>query len=258
MYIDSHCHLDRLNLDPYGGDLSAALNAAFDANVSEMLCISIGRDNIERVVAIANEYDNIWASVGIHPCDVDQELMSVEELVAYTQRERVVALGETGLDYYHDTSLIELQKESFINHLKASTLTKKPVVVHTRSARKDTLDIIKHNGDVNVAGVLHCFTEDWAMAKAALEMNYYISFSGIVTFKNAQDLRDTASKVPLDRILIETDSPYLAPTPYRGKSNEPKYVTEVAKCIAELRGLSIEALAEQTSHNFKTLFSFAK
>lgn len=254
MLVDSHCHLDRIDLTPYGGDLGAALAAAHARGVTRMLCIGIDRSNAEAVCAIARDYPGVYASVGIHPLDLRDELENVDTLVALADRPEVIAIGETGLDYHYSRDNQAAQQESFRVHLRAASRLRKPVIVHSREAREDTLALIREAGDAEVGGVLHCFTENWDMARAALDLNYFISFSGIITFKNAADLRDVVKKVPLDRILVETDSPYLAPIPYRGKSNEPKYALEVAQCVAELRGLSLEAIADITTANFDRLF----
>ncbi|ARN75543.1 TatD family hydrolase [Oceanicoccus sagamiensis] len=254
MFVDSHCHLDRLDLAPYDGDLAAAIDAAKARGVERMLCIGVDMTNAQTVIDIAAQYQGINASVGVHPMDVDDKLVDIKVLRALALAPEVVAIGETGLDYYYSKDSAELQRESFALHLKLSSELKKPVIVHTRDAREDTLSIIRQYGDSSVAGVLHCFTESWEMASQALDENYYISFSGIVTFNNASALRDVAKKVPLERMLIETDSPYLAPVPHRGKKNEPKYVVEVAECIAQLRGISVEEVAGITSANFDKLF----
>ncbi len=254
MFIDSHCHLDRLKLDPYDGDLSKALDEAALQKVDTMLCVAIDLEHIEDVLNIADRYAQVFASVGVHPGSIDCEEPSVERLVTLSKRNKVIAIGETGLDYYYGQDHKALQLERFKNHLEVAKLTRKPVIVHTRDAKEDTLDLIGKHSDPDVAGVLHCFTEDLDMAYRAIEHNFYISFSGIVTFKNARELQDVAKALPLDRILIETDSPYLAPVPYRGKSNEPKYVPHVASFLAELRGVSVEEIAESTSDNFKKLF----
>lgn len=252
MLVDSHCHLDRLKLDRYQGDLDLAIEAASHAEVSKILCISIDRNNVNTVVDIARKYPHVFASVGIHPLDVADSPAVVDELIAMAALDKkVVALGETGLDYYYSEDNIQLQQQSFIAHLEAAKICRKPVVVHTRQAQKDTIDILKNHSDTSVAGVMHCFTEDWTMAKQALDLGFYISISGIVTFKNADQVRDVASKVPLDRLLIETDSPYLAPIPYRGKPNEPQYVREVAEFVANLRGLSLQEFAALTTENFE-------
>jgi len=254
MFVDSHCHLDRLDLTPYEGDLSAAIEAARACGVERMLCIGVDMNNAQTVIDIAAGYEGINASVGVHPMDVNDQLVDIDDLRALALAPEVIAIGETGLDYYYSQDSVEIQRESFALHLRLSSELKKPVIVHTRDAREDTIAIIRQHGDSSVAGVLHCFTESWDMASQALDENYYISFSGIVTFKNAAALREVARKVPLDRVLIETDSPYLAPVPYRGKKNEPKYVVEVAKCIAELRGVSVAEVAEITTANFDKLF----
>jgi len=258
MLIDSHCHLDRLKLDVYNGDLDQAIAAAHARGVQQMVCIGISLANLQQVVDIAQRYDSVVASVGIHPCDVSAGTASREQLIEWAQQDKVVALGETGLDYHYETETRDLQHESFIIHLEAGAATGLPVVVHTREAREDTLDLIRAHGSRESSGVLHCFTEDWDMARRALDMNYYISISGIVTFKNAEQIRDVVRKMPLDRLLVETDSPYLAPVPFRGKPNEPKNVREVAEFIADVRGMPFEALAAQTTENFYRLFSKAR
>lgn len=255
MFVDSHCHLDRLKLDKYETGLDGAIDAALEVGVSEMLCVAIDLENIDKVIASADRYPSVFASVGVHPgTDVGEE-PTLERLLSLAKHPKVVAIGETGLDYYYSEDRKAEQQDRFAVHLNASKVCKKPVIVHTRDAREDTLDIIAREGDIEVGGVLHCFTESWDMAKRALDLNYYISFSGIVTFKNAEELRSVVQNVPLDRILIETDSPYLAPVPYRGKPNEPKYVPEVAKCIAELKGVTVEEIAEITTANYRNLFN---
>lgn len=257
MVVDSHCHLDRLKLDQCGGSLAAALASARQAGVSHMLCVCISEANKDAVLAIADSDPAIFASVGVHPSDVGGPAVTQNTLKAWSQHPKVVALGETGLDYHYGAEFKELQWLSFANHLTAAGELGLPVIVHTRDAREDTLQCIRQFGNPDSAGVLHCFTESWEMAKAAMDMNYYISISGIVTFKNAEELRSVARQVPLDRLLIETDSPYLAPMPHRGKSNQPKYVVDVARFVAELRGISFEDLAQQTTRNFFRLFSGA-
>lgn len=254
MLVDSHCHLDRIDLAPYGGDLGAAIAAAHECGVTRMLCISVERENVDTVCGIARTYPGVYASVGIHPLDLKDELESVDSLIALADRPEVIAIGETGLDYHYSRDSIASQHDSFRTHLRAAARLRKPVIVHTREAREDTLALIREAGDVDVGGVLHCFTENWEMARAALDLNYHISFSGIVTFKNAADLREVVKKMPLDRILVETDSPYLAPIPFRGKSNEPKYTREVAQCVADLKGVTLEEIAIATTQNFDRLF----
>ncbi len=254
MLVDSHCHLDRLKLDKYQGDLSAALAAAQERGVGKMLCVGISVDNREAVMAIAEKFDDVVASVGVHPLDVERGLVTEQQLQDWGSHPKVVALGETGLDYYYSDESKAVQQESFATHLRAAANASLPVIVHTRDARQDTLDLIREFGGQESAGVLHCFTESWEMAAAAMDMNYYISLSGIVTFKNAEELREVARKMPLDRLLVETDSPYLAPVPYRGKPNEPAFVREVAEFIADLKGISFEKLCGITGENFHRLF----
>lgn len=258
MLVDSHCHLDRINLTPYDGQLAGAIQAAHARGIQQMLCIGISLDNIQTVIDIAQQHPSVVASVGVHPCDVKEGTASAEQLLQWAQQPKVVALGETGLDYHYETESKALQHESFALHLEVGGKTGLPVVVHTREARDDTIDLIKAHGSLEHAGVLHCFTEDWDMAKRALDLNYYISISGIVTFKNAEQIRDVVRKMPIDRLLVETDSPYLAPVPYRGKPNEPRYVREVAEFVAEVRGMAFEELAQQTTDNFYRLFTRAK
>ncbi|MFT7560352.1 MAG: TatD DNase family protein [Flavobacteriales bacterium] len=258
MLVDSHCHLDRINLDKYSNGLDDAVLAAKERGVDAMLCVCISDENRQAVIDIAERYDSIYASVGVHPCDIGAEVQSTDSLKEWVRSSsKVVALGETGLDYHYSKDREIEQKQSFSHHLMVAGELKLPVIVHTRDAREDTLSLIKEFGNTESSGVLHCFTESWDMAEKALDLNYYISLSGIITFKNAHELRDVAKKVPLDRLLIETDSPYLAPMPYRGKPNEPKYVREVAEYLAELRGISLEELAAITSKNFYRLFSRA-
>lgn len=258
MLIDSHCHLDRLRLDKYEGELSSAINAALERGVKGMLCVGISLENREEVIKIAERYSQVVASVGVHPLDIESGLATTQQLVEWARHPKVVALGETGLDYYYSDETRESQQESFKIHLQAAAQARLPVIVHTRSAKEDTLQLIAEHGDRETAGVLHCFTEDWDMARRAVDLNYLISISGIVTFKNAQALREVVRKLPLDRLMVETDSPYLAPIPYRGKPNEPAYVKEVAHYVAELKNVSYEELIAVTSENFFRLFPKAR
>lgn len=257
MLVDSHCHLDRLDFDKLGCDLGEAVASAERAGVHRLLCVCISAENRIKVATIAENFPNVFASAGVHPSDVAEQVVSVEELIHWCDHPKVVALGESGLDYHYSADTAAIQIESFANHLQAGRQLGLPVIVHTRNAKQDTMDVIKQHGCVESAGVMHCFTEDWEMAREALDRNFYISISGIVTFRNADQLRDVAKKVPMDRLMVETDSPYLAPVPYRGKTNQPAYVREVAEYVAQLRGMSYEALAEQTSENFFRLFSRA-
>nr|WP_024307583.1 TatD family hydrolase [Pseudomonas sp. P818] len=257
MLIDSHCHLDRLDLAAHGGSLDAALEAARAAGVGHFLCIGVSADNAATVKGLAERYADVDCSVGVHPLDLEPGAEpALDWLLGELEHPKVVAIGETGLDYHYEPESAALQQASFRLHLEAARITGKPVIVHTREARADTLALLREAA-LPQAGVLHCFTEDWEMAKAALDIGFYISLSGIVTFRNAEALRDVARQVPADRLLVETDSPYLAPVPHRGKPNLPQYVREVAEYLAVLRGVSYEALAEQTSSNFKRLFPLA-
>lgn len=255
MFVDTHCHLTMLDLTPYDGNLNLALAQAREAGVSKFMSISVDLDDHIELAKIAARHADVGYTVGVHPCE-DAATMAratTDYLVELAQPEKVWALGETGLDYYHSTDFIAEQKDCFARHIHASQIVKKPVVVHTRSAKHDTVDIIR--AEKSTHGILHCFTEDWETAKAVLDCGYYVSFSGIVSFKNAQDLRDVAKQVPLDRVLIETDSPYLAPMPYRGKSNEPKYVPYVAKALSDVYDKSLEEMAFITMQNFENLLN---
>lgn len=253
MFVDTHCHLTMLDLTPYEGSLDLALQQAREAGVSKFMGISVDLDDHIALSKIAAVHDDVGYSVGVHPCE-DPSVMAratTDYLVELASAEKVWAIGETGLDYFHSTAFIPEQKACFARHIHASQIIKKPVVVHTRAAKHDTVDIIR--AEKSTHGILHCFTEDWETAKAVLDCGYYVSFSGIVSFKNAQDLRDVVKQIPLDRVLIETDSPYLAPVPYRGKSNEPKYVPYVAKALSEVYDKSLEEMAFITMNNFENL-----
>ncbi|MFW2161618.1 TatD family hydrolase [Acinetobacter beijerinckii] len=255
MFVDTHCHLTMLDLTPYDGSLDQALAQARLAGVSKFMGISVDLDDHKKLAEIASRHADVGYSVGVHPCE-DANVMeqaTTEYLVSLAQSDKVWAIGETGLDYYHSTDFIEEQKRCFARHIETSKIVKKPVVVHTRAAKHDTVDIIK--AEQSTHGILHCFTEDWGTAKAVLDCGYYISFSGIVSFKNAQDLRDVAKQVPLDRLLIETDSPYLAPAPFRGKTNEPKYVPYVAKALSDVYDKSVEEIGRITTQNFENLLN---
>lgn len=263
MFTDSHCHLSMPELMQELPRIRAAMQ---EARVERALCICTVLEEFEAVHALATEYDNFWASVGVHPDNEDVREPSVQELVSLSARPKVLAIGETGLDYYQmeerkggrSIADMEWQRERFRVHIRAAQQVNKPLVIHTREASSDTIAILKEEGEQGgpgaAGGVFHCFTETAEVARAALDLGFYISFSGILTFKKAQDLREVAAFVPLDRLLIETDSPYLAPVPYRGKVNNPSYVPFVAAQIAELRGMSAEAVGELTSRNFDTLF----
>jgi TatD DNase family protein len=255
MYVDSHCHLTFPELE---SQLPALLARMQTAKVNAAMCICTEMDEFPRVHALALQHPNLYATVGVHPDNENSRSPSVGELATLAQHPKVLALGETGLDYYRlngrSVADMEWQRERFRTHIRAARRVDKPLVVHTRSASADTLRLMTEEGAQHCGGVLHCFTETQAVADAALEMGFYISFSGIVTFKNAQDLRDVAKNVPADRLLIETDSPYLAPAPHRGKTNEPSFVPHVAACLAEVRGVTVEKIAKLTARNFERLF----
>ena len=254
MLIDSHCHLNMLDLKPFDGDLTKVIEAAKAVGVEKMLCIGTDQQHLPDVLACANNYENVFATVGMHPSDSQDNILTVEEIVQLASQPKVVGIGETGLDYYYDNSDRAIQQESFRKHIRAAIELDLPVIIHSRSAPEDTLSILKEEGIEKCGAVLHCFTESWDMAKAALDMGLYISISGIVTFKNAHQVKDVASRVPMDRLLVETDSPFLAPVPYRGKPNYPAYVKDVATYIAAMRGLAFEEFAAQTTENFYRLF----
>ncbi|MEE9493505.1 MAG: TatD family hydrolase [Gammaproteobacteria bacterium] len=255
MLVDSHCHLDMLKIEDT--PIATFLENAAEQGIEHMLCVSVSLERFPAMLELVKDYPQISVSVGVHPDYEDVSDPDEDTLVSLAADEKIVAIGETGLDYFRIEGDVEWQRERFRRHIRASKATDKPVIVHTRAAREDTLAIMQEEDARDAGGVLHCFTEDWEMAKKALDMNFYISFSGIVTFKNATDLKEVAKKVPLDRILVETDSPYLAPVPKRGKPNEPAYVRYVAEYIAELRQQSFEQIAETTTENFYTLFSGA-
>ena len=252
--IDSHCHLDRLDLSKYDNDLQGALEQARQNNIAHMLCVSIDLEAYPAMLEQVRPYSQVSVSVGVHPNETDGQEPTVEQLVELAKEDKVVAIGETGLDYFRSEGDLDWQRDRFRVHIEASKQTKKPLIIHTRDAREDTIKIMQDEHAEDAGGVMHCFAEDWETARRSLDLGFYISFSGIVTFKNAESLRDVAMKVPLDRMLIETDSPYLAPVPFRGKSNEPAYVLHVAEKIAELRDLSLEEVASITTENYQRLF----
>ena len=260
MFVDSHCHLDRLDLAAHGDSLAAALEAARARDVKRFLAIAVTLDDLPKLAAIAREHADVSIAAGVHPLHLLEQEPDVEAIKEAADRFGAVAIGECGLDYHYLDKTPErvpsrdVQRERFRRQLIAATELELPVIVHTRDAREETLALIREHSDPAIGGVLHCFTEDLEMAREAVRHGFYISFSGIVTFRNAEQLREVARRVPLDRILIETDSPYLAPVPYRGKSNEPAWVVEVAECIAEARGISLEEVAMQTTANFYQLF----
>lgn len=260
MFIDSHCHLD---FPEFQARLPEVLGNMETAKVSHALCVSVDLPDFPNVLKLALEHPNLYASVGVHPDYEDTPEPTLEFLVETAlKHSKIVAIGETGLDYYRmgDRSYesMEWQRERFRTHIRASVASKKPLIIHTRSASEDTIKILKEEGAQQIGGVMHCFTESYEVAKAAMEMGFYISFSGIVTFKSAKELQETCKQVPLDRMLIETDSPYLAPIPYRGKTNEPAWVSKVGEFIANLKNVPIEVLAKETSNNFYECFQIDK
>ncbi|MGV2287715.1 TatD family hydrolase [Trinickia sp. YCB016] len=258
MFVDSHCHI---NFEGLGDRLPQVLENMRAHSVSHALCVSVDLETLPSVLDIARSYDNVFASVGVHPDHEDAKEPSVAELVELAEHPKVVAIGETGLDYYRlegrTIDDMEWQRERFRTHIRAAHATMKPLIIHTRSSSDDTLRIMEEERAGVPGGVMHCFTEPWAIAERALAQNFYISLSGIVTFKSATDVQDVARRVPLERLLIETDSPYLAPVPYRGKPNEPAYVSYVGRFIAQQREIAEAELAAATTQNFFRLFKSA-
>ena len=251
MFIDSHCHI---NFPEIANNIDEVLANMQTNQVSNALCVSVDLDKFPEILALAEKHDNIYASVGVHP---DYELVNEptqSELVRLANHPKVIAIGETGLDYFRLQGDLEWQRNRFRTHIRAAVETNKPLIIHTRSASADTLRLMQEEGANRPGGVMHCFTESMEVALAAIEMNFYISFSGIVTFKKALELKEVAKHIPLDSMLIETDSPYLAPVPFRGKMNQPSYVKHVAEEIAKLRGISVEEVGEATTANFRKLF----
>ncbi len=254
MFVDSHCHL---NFPELAQNIHAIRQLMQDECVGHALCISVTLDKFPEVLGLAEQYANFYASVGVHPDYEEIEEPTVEALVKLANHPKVVAIGETGLDYFRLQGDLAWQRERFRTHIRAAIIAGKPLIIHTRNAADDTLRIMREEGVERVGGVLHCFTESLAMALSAIEMGFYISFSGIVTFKNALEIKEVAKQIPLDRLLIETDSPYLAPVPFRGKINQPAYVKHVAQEVANLRGISLNQVAEATTANFFRLFKQA-
>lgn len=254
--IDSHCHLNCLDLQS-SECVDDIITQAKASGVSMMLCVSVDLPHWHEVMAIAKAHDCVKASIGVHPNDCDQvPYVDRVELLAHAKDKEVVAIGETGLDYYRQPSDAQKQRQqkSFIDHIAVAKTLNKPLIVHTRSAPDDTMALLKDHGAQQCCGVMHCFTESWQVAKKALDLGFYISFSGIITFKNAESIRQVAKQVPMDRLLVETDSPYLAPVPHRGKSNVPAYVTHVAAMLAQIKAVDYDVIAQATSDNFHTLF----
>ncbi|OOF15819.1 MULTISPECIES: TatD family hydrolase [unclassified Salinivibrio] len=257
MLIDSHCHLDKLDYDALHQNVADVLDKAKARGVDYFLSVGVTLDSFPEMLEMIRPYPEVFASCGVHPLDIENGF-DYDRLKALAADDRVVAIGETGLDYHYQPELAEQQQEIFRQHVRLAVELNKPLIIHTRAAREDTLTILREEGAERVGGVLHCFTESYEMAEAAIELGFYISISGIVTFNKATELKEVVRRLPLERLLVETDSPYLAPVPYRGKQNQPAYVREVAEYIALLKGETVETVCEVTSQNFFALFSGAK
>ncbi|QJR79444.1 YchF/TatD family DNA exonuclease [Alteromonas pelagimontana] len=254
MFIDSHCHLDRLKQSE--SELAETLAFARQRGVQHFLCVAVSVNDFDSMYETVKEYEDVSVSCGVHPLH-QEDACTYETLLQKASHPAVVAIGETGLDYFYSADTQEIQRTSFIDHINVANELKKPLIIHTRDAREDTLSLLREHKAPDTLGVLHCFTESLEMAKAAMELGFYISISGIVTFNSADELREVVKAIPLERLLIETDSPWLAPVPHRGKQNQPGFVVEVAEFIAELKGISLNELAAKTTENFYTLFSRA-
>lgn len=252
--VDSHCHLDALDYENLHQDIADVVAKAQNREVKHLLAIGVTLTRFEQAYASLTAFDNISLACGVHPLDLEDEPFDPERLRRLAADPKVIAIGETGLDYYYSAENKAAQQAVFAQQIQIANELNKPVIVHTRSAREDTIRLLTENQADKCGGVLHCFTENWEMAKQGLDLGLYISISGIITFKNAEELRDVVRKVPLDRLLVETDSPYLAPVPYRGKQNQPAYVREVCEYVASLKGLSAEEFAQITTQNFERLF----
>ncbi len=251
MLVDSHCHIPMLE----GMEFDEMMANAREHGVSHMLCVSIDLESYPDVLSTAERDNSIYASVGVHPNTKTDNEPTIDDLVDLAQNLKVIGIGETGLDYFRCEGELEWQRDRFRTHIEAARLSKKPLIIHSRDAKQDTIRILEEEGADEIGGVMHCFVEDWETAQRAMDLNFYISFSGIVTFKNAQDLQEIARKVPLEKMLVETDSPYLSPVPKRGKQNQPAFVSYVAEFIADLKGIELEKLKNQTNKNFSDLFN---
>ncbi|MEQ1813749.1 MAG: TatD family hydrolase [Candidatus Nitrotoga sp.] len=251
MFVDSHCHI---NFPELANRMGEILENMYQNQVTAALCVSVNLENFNEIQVLVDQHEHIYGSVGVHPDHESDTEPTVQELINLAQHPKIVAIGETGLDYFRLKGDLEWQRERFRTHIRAARECHKPLIVHTRESAADTLNIMSEEGAAEVGGVMHCFTETLEVALAVIEMNFYISFSGIVTFKNATIIKEVAQHIPLERMLIETDSPYLAPVPFRGKLNQPAYVRHVAEEISKLRGIPLEHVGRITSENFKTLF----
>jgi TatD DNase family protein len=254
LFFDSHCHLDRIDLQEFDDDFEQLLLTAKQADVTRMMCIGVDLDSFEPMHARIRDHEQIFCSAGVHPDYEDVVEPTVEALCQLAERDKVVAIGETGLDYFHQSGDLDWQRQRFVTHIEAARECDLPLIVHTRNAREDTLKLLREHKADAVGGVLHCFTEDWEMAQAAIDLGFYISISGIVTFHQAENVRDMAQRLPLQHLLIETDSPWLSPAPFRGKTNHPGRVRLVAEKLAEIRGESLPTLARATYDNANRLF----
>lgn len=253
MFVDSHCHLDKLNYTDVHSGIDDVINKAKKARVESLLSVGVTLDSFPSMLEMIAPYENVHASCGVHPLDVESDF-ALDILHEYAKHPKVVAIGETGLDYHYQPETADLQKLRFEQQVELAVELNKPLIIHTRNAREDTLAILQNGGAEQCGGVIHCFTEDLAFAKSAMELGFYISISGIVTFKQAKELKEVVTALPLEKLLIETDSPYLAPIPHRGKENQPAYVVEVASYIAQLKGVSLSSVAEKTTRNYHDLF----
>ncbi|WP_375753379.1 TatD family hydrolase [Vibrio sp. HN007] len=253
MFVDSHCHLDKLDYDELHQDISDVIKKANDAKVTEILSVGVTLDAFPAMIEMISPFENVYASCGVHPLDVESPF-ALDELHHFAKNPKVVAIGETGLDFHYKPETADLQRLRFEQQVSLAVDVNKPLIIHTREAREDTLAILRNGHAEKCGGVIHCFTEDMAFAESAMDLGFYISISGIVTFRQATELKEVVKALPLDRLLIETDSPYLAPVPHRGKQNQPAYVVEVASYIAQLKGVSLTEVAETTSKNFRDLF----
>lgn len=258
MFIDSHCHLDLLDLSSYKNNFVEFMDATKAAKIQQMLCISIDLATYPEMLALVQSYPEVFLSVGVHPNVQPKTALTVAELLQFATDDKVIAIGETGLDYFRSTGDLTWQQQQLKTHIQVAKKLHKPLIIHTRNAGMEVLQILAAEGAATVGGIIHCFSEDWEFAQQAIELNFYISFSGIVTFKNAKDIQEVATKVPSDRFLIETDAPYLAPVPMRGKTNYPQYVSYVAEKLAVLRNTSVEEIARQSTTNFQRLFPSTK